>query len=405
MYTNEHAKQQDQKHPWLAVLLSKVFPGAGQIYAGARARGIFFILFTIVLSIIIVVSVYGFLMTESAQDARTDIFISLVAFFLLLVVSIYVLFDAYRVTKLLDRRDAPVVAAPGHRKPWLAAFLSSILPGIGQFYNKQLLKGFILLAADIVVHELEHAFAPFFIVSLFVVLFGIKDAFDSAETLNGSNQRFFQQEKAVVRFIVIMLALGTIPFAFLVRENIIEAFKIPSGAMRPTLQIGDHILTRKFRTLSTPVQRGDIVVFPYPEDPEKNFIKRVVGLEGDTVRITDGELYINDQMVPSKRVGEQSVEGQPSIDFGQLTTYEEQIGGATYRIQHLRDRITINGGPWQVPQGTVFVMGDNRDNSMDSRVYGAVAVNTLIAKAGKIYWSWDHEAGAVRWERIGETIR
>jgi signal peptidase I len=88
----------------------------------------------------------------------------------------------------------------------------------------------------------------------------------------------------------------------------------------------------------------------------------------------------------------------------QPVVYEEQIGDATYQVQYLHDKSMENGGPWQVPQDAVFVMGDNRDNSRDSRMFGTVPRDTVKGKVLKIYWSWDRETGTVRWERIGMMI-
>ncbi len=120
------------KHPWLAVLLSRMYPGAGHIYGGARARGIFFIAATVVLLLILLLSICGFLLIEDATTARTMSEIALAVLFVMTVLSIYALFDAYRITKRYNVEQAQSTAAPGDRKPWLAAFLSSLFPGLGQ---------------------------------------------------------------------------------------------------------------------------------------------------------------------------------------------------------------------------------------------------------------------------------
>lgn len=175
--------------------------------------------------------------------------------------------------------------------------------------------------------------------------------------------------------------------------------------MYPALKIGDHFLLGKSRPFFASLRRGDIVVFPYPVNPEKNFVKRVIGLGGDKIQIINGELYINEQLVPSKKLDIQKEDGQLWLNTtGPPIVYEERIGNVTYRVQYLHDKSTTNGGPWLVPQDAVFVMGDNRDNSQDSRVWGTVPQNTIKGKALKIYWSWDSEAAKVRWERIGEKI-
>ena len=403
MNNGTHSAQ--RKDPWLAVLLSWVFPGAGQIYSNAKARGIFFISLIIALYVAMVFGLFGFLLTEGVQRARAYLKIVPAGMLVMFVVRIYVLFDAYIVTKRRNPDDAQTPAVARYRKAWLAAFLSTIIPGVGQFYNRQVIKGIALLAALVIMILFEHDYPLLIIPGLLVYVFGIKDAFDSAEAANGSSGRFFQQEKAIVLFIVIMFSLQAIPFAMIIRENVLEAFKIPSGAMIPTLKIGDHFLVGKSKSFFTSLQRGDIVVFPYPKDPEKNFVKRVIGLGGDKIQIINGALYINEKPVLSKRLDIQVDDDHLSMNpFGAPVVYEEQNGDAVYRVQYYRDQSATNGGPWLVPQDAVFVMGDNRDNSMDSRIWGPVPRSTVKGKALKIYWSWDSEDVKVRWERIGETI-
>ena len=181
--------------------------------------------------------------------------------------------------------------------------------------------------------------------------------------------------------------------ALFIRTFVVQAFKIPSGSMKPTLQIGDHILVNKFiygvklpyvRTTIIPVsspERGDIIVFVYPEEPEKDFIKRVIGVPGDTVQISNKQVFVN---------------GRPfARDYG-IHTDTNVIPG---RVNH-RD----NFGPVTVPQDSYFVMGDNRDNSYDSRFWGFVDESAVKGEAFMIYWSWDSEDFGVRWGRIGNWL-
>ena len=207
--------------------------------------------------------------------------------------------------------------------------------------------------------------------------------------------------------------------ALFIRQFVVEAFKIPSGSMIPTLDIGDHLLVNKFVygpripftdtrifTWKEP-KRGDIIVFKYPENEDKNFIKRVVGLPGDKIEIKNGRLFINDEPVSITPV-EASDEkrggaGYPYYDKPKL--YDEQLGTVKHEIQYLRDQSGYNFGPKTVPADSVFVMGDNRDNSQDSRVWGFVRRNKILGRALIIYWSWDGDDRWVRWERIGSLIR
>jgi signal peptidase I len=187
--------------------------------------------------------------------------------------------------------------------------------------------------------------------------------------------------------------LIAIVIALFIRTFVVQAFKIPSGSMKPTLQIGDHILVSKFSygvkipyisktilPVSDP-QRGDIVVFKFPVDPRKDFIKRVIGVAGDVVEIHDKAIYINGKRL-NHDVG---VYSDPRTIAGNLKP---------------RD----NFGPITVPKGALFVMGDNRDESFDSRFWGYVPVRDVSGKAVIIYWSWDSDDMKVRWNRLAGLL-
>ena len=207
--------------------------------------------------------------------------------------------------------------------------------------------------------------------------------------------------------------------ALFIRQFVVEAFKIPSGSMIPTLDIGDHLLVNKFvygpRIPFTDIRifawkepkRGDIIVFKYPENETKNFIKRVVGLPGDKIEIKKGILFINDQPVQviAQGVSREREQGDGSSYHEKPRLFEEQLGSVKHAIQYLRDQSGLDFGPKLVPAESVFVMGDNRDNSQDSRVWGFVKYDKILGRALIIYWSWDGDDRWVRWERIGSLIR
>jgi len=207
--------------------------------------------------------------------------------------------------------------------------------------------------------------------------------------------------------------------ALFIRQFIVEAFKIPSGSMIPTLTIGDHLLVNKFiygpRVPFTDTRifvwkepkRGDVIVFKYPDDEKKDFIKRVVGLPGDKLEIKKGKLLINDQLVPVVETGEYVDKEHrfgKSYDI-KAKLLEEQLGNVTHKIQYLRDQSDYDFHAVLVPKDSVFVMGDNRDNSQDSRFWGFVKYNKILGRALIIYWSWDGNGRWVRWERIGSLIK
>ncbi len=189
--------------------------------------------------------------------------------------------------------------------------------------------------------------------------------------------------------------------ALFIRTFIVQAFKIPSGSMLETLQIGDHVLVSKFiygikmpftGKVLIPIKepkRGDIIVFKFPQDPSVDYIKRVIAVGGETVEIKNKKVFINGKLLAN--------------DHGQFT--DPEIKPA---IEGPRD----NYGPVTVPDGKLFVMGDNRDNSFDGRFWGFVDLDAVRGKAFILYWSWDLQKSlfsidrftSIRWGRIGHLV-
>ena len=181
--------------------------------------------------------------------------------------------------------------------------------------------------------------------------------------------------------------------AVVVRTFIVQAYKIPSRSMVPTLLVGDHLLVNKFiygvkvpffRKTIIPItdpQKGDIVVFIYPNDRDKDYIKRVIGVSGDRIEIKNKIIFLNGK--------------QYSDSYG---IYSDNI---TYPASmQPRD----NFGPVTVPPESLFVMGDNRDESADSRFWGFVDLRDVEGKAFIIYWSWNREENNLRWQRFGHIL-
>ena len=206
-------------------------------------------------------------------------------------------------------------------------------------------------------------------------------------------------QKTVVREYAEALIIALV-LALLIRTFIVQAFKIPSGSMEPTLLIGDHLLVSKFsysihvpnevpftsiqlfsdiHFFSSVPERGNIIVFKFPLDPSKDYIKRVVGLPGETIQIIRQRVYINDKLLK-----------EPYAHHSQPSSPDSGT----------RD----NMAPLRIPEGHVFVMGDNRENSSDSRVWGVLDLKNLRGKAQWIYWSWDSEDTGVRTDRLGTSV-
>ena len=209
-------------------------------------------------------------------------------------------------------------------------------------------------------------------------------------------------QKTVVREYAEALIIALI-LALMIRTFIIQAFKIPTGSMEPTLLVGDHLLVSKFsysihvpnevpftsiqlfpdyHFFSSVPERGNIVVFKFPLEPDKDFIKRVVGLPGETIQVIRQRVYIDDKLLK-----------EPYAHHSQPSSPNSGT----------RD----NMAPLRIPEGHIFVMGDNRENSSDSRVWGTLDLKNLRGKAQWIYWSWDSKNNSwwkVRNDRLGSSV-
>ncbi|MGI9305498.1 MAG: signal peptidase I [Gammaproteobacteria bacterium] len=204
------------------------------------------------------------------------------------------------------------------------------------------------------------------------------------------------------------------PVLFIVlvlRSFVAEPFRIPSGSMMPTLLVGDFILVNKFAYgVRLPVinkkiidigapQHGDVVVFRFPKDPADDYIKRIVGLPGDRIAYVDKVLYVNGSPAEQKLVG--AYEDQRS-----MLVYDERLASINHEILISQGHgNTAAEGEWTVPPDRYFVMGDNRDNSNDSRFWDFVPASHLVGKAFLVWLNWDWHAGVFDTSRMGHYIR
>ena len=239
------------------------------------------------------------------------------------------------------------------------------------------------------------------------------------------------KKKNIIRDYIEAFAFAIIA-ALILRAFVIQAFRIPTGSMKDTLKIGDFLLVNKFvygaktpdRIILTDVKlpsyrfpslkkpkRGDIIVFKYPRDEKLDYIKRCVGLPGDTLEVRDGIVYLNHKPYESIEFDKKDFDPDDSIyiNYYKVTT----SFGKKYTIRRYAG-ISPNSryfGPVVIPDDCLFMMGDNRDNSADSRVWGMMPMKNIVGEAMVIYWSWDKNVplwkvfSKVRWGRIFNVIR
>lgn len=247
----------------------------------------------------------------------------------------------------------------------------------------------------------------------------------------GLDRAFFQKRRSAANAdarepILVEYSRSFFPvilFVLILRSFIAEPFRIPSDSMMPTLLDGDFILVNKFAYgLRVPVinqkivpiglpERGDVVVFRYPgmgaDDPMRgeDYIKRIVGLPGDRIRVFERRVFVNDEPVTVQPVGAFESESR-TRDYRGFAVLSERLGDVDHQILLGRPPQFAGGpeGEWVVGDGEYFVMGDNRSNSQDSRVWGIVPEQNLVGHAFFIWLSWDRADGGFAFERMGTVI-
>ncbi|HFE38199.1 MAG TPA: signal peptidase I [Gammaproteobacteria bacterium] len=200
----------------------------------------------------------------------------------------------------------------------------------------------------------------------------------------------------------------------ILRSFLIEPFRIPSGSMIPTLKVGDFILVNKFSygirlpVIDTKIidvnepERGDVVVFRFPQNPAIDYIKRVVGVPGDKISYIGKTVYVNGEEQKLIKIGPYT-ETKDGMPIPGATKYKEKLAATQHELL-LDSRRPAFSGEWVVPENSYFVMGDNRDNSNDSRFWGTVPEENLVGKAFMIWMNWNFEDGGIEWDRLGSRI-
>ncbi|UCG58090.1 MAG: signal peptidase I [Phycisphaerales bacterium] len=339
--------QHKPKEPWLAVVLSYFLAGVGQIYSGRMRRGI---------ALVLAELAFYFLLIWSLLSPKCDILVTGGPLLALVALRIWNLFDAHKCARKTNTQDFET-ARKQDKDPWLALFLSRLIPGIGQIYIRKWFWGivFIAVAAVLLVVGPKDPLLDAGLGAVFAA-FACYHAYASAPVRREtSNRTIF----IVAVAILCLSLLGS--STYLTKAHVVEAFALSADSMRPTLMRGDKILVRKTRSYAP--RRGDVVVLRPRRHRDTVYVKRIAALPGETIEIRDGTIYIDKREVRCPALN--NIEHQSAGSFG------------------------IESQPYTVPQNSVFVLGDNSANSQDSRHFGPIPQSDVIGRACKIYWPLD----------------
>lgn len=350
------------KEPWLAVNLSKIFPGLGQIYAGDKQKGYLFIFLTIALSVLSIWLIIS---------PTVNIFIGLVCLvFCNVIFGLWNLFDAYASAKNKNSQEFEELRKK-HKDPWLAMFLSQLFWGLGHFYIGKWLMGIFAIIIILIFSRIFSWLLPVIYAYISYLAYSLSPV--HRET--SKKLAFIVSLSPIISFV---LAIG---LAFSIKTYLAEARWIPSGAMEPTLHgtpnqwEADKVLVDKFSYRFQPPQRGDIVVFSPTEKLIKDgyqdaFIKRIIGLPNEKVELKNGKVYINNQPLAEDKY--LSSNQRSEIDVCTSSDYAPYLSK-----------------PVTIPANSYLTLGDNRTNSYDGRCWGVVHRNLIIGKASKIFFPLD----------------
>lgn len=335
------------REPWLAALLGITFPGAGHVYAGARAAG----LAQAAAAVALVAAAAG-----CFYAPRGSVVLGWVALGLLIALNVFSSAAAHR---LAAGREEPEVSAGrrGRKDAWKAVFLSGLFPGIGQFYSGRPLQGVAFVVAALLASLADRLpLAP-----LYALVRGA--AMLEAWSFGDSRRRSPDRLARGVVIAVALLFAGQLTLIAYVRGHWVRAFRVASGSMAPTLRPGDRVfvdLTRRGRAGA-----GDVVAVPRPGQPKQLYLYRCIAVAGQIIEVRDKIVRVDGHAL------------------------EEPYA------RHVDPEVRPEAGPrdnmprFTVPEGHVFVMGDNRENSNDSRFWGPVETRTVVGRAYKVYWPLD----------------
>jgi signal peptidase I len=300
---------------------------------------------------------------------------------------------------------------PNRRRPWIAVFLSLLMPGMGQIYCGCITKGLILMLTVIMfstfwvfgmIVERVRENTPMTVLLMcwvFVLLATIIATFDAYRRARRTRYDYVLKDYnniGVYMGLLWICGAGTFGFTALTKMNLFEAFSVSANSMAPTIMLDDHVMGSKISYNNNNPTYGDVVLFKYPGNRKENRIKRVVALGGDTVEIKDGQLLINGNLLERGPSGTKTLQVGKHVVEGDI--YWESNGNARYQIfvsaQDMEGQTQEKDfGPVTVPEYNCFVMGDNRNHSEDSRQFGSLSYGALKGRLTQIYWPLQHWAG------------
>jgi signal peptidase I len=336
-------KRDRSKEPWLAVVLSSLLMGIGQVYSGRILRGGILILMEVALACLAI---------RSLLDAECDVLVTGCIYLAILAVRIWNLFDAYECARSANPEDFETERKQ-IKDAWLALFLADLIPGLGQIYVKKWLWGALFMVASV----------PLLAIGIKYRLLrdGLWAVFSALVCYHAYMSAPIRRERfgktiSIVAGLILCSYLLVGCYAHVFKTHVVEAFRIPTTAMKPTRLPGDRLLVRQSKKYIP--QRGDVVAFKSPDGPDVIWVKRIAALSDEIVEITDGVLFINGQQAKYRTI--------------------ESIG-------YFEDTFGVEK-PYKVPANHIFVIGDNTGNSNDSRFFGPVPRSNVIGRAYKIYW-------------------
>lgn len=304
-----------------------------------------------------------------------------------------------------------------------AAFLSFVMMGLGQLYNGQLRRAMVFFALEILAVVLVATIATsllsfhgvmilYFWVLIYVGIkfFAVIDAFISARRIGVVELQRYNRW-------YVYLSVFLVPVIFqMVFEIPVASYSIPSGSNQPTLLVGDYVFADKTAYHDQPPERGDVVVFKHPKYNQTEYIKRIVGMPGDTIQVSGGILHINGEPVGRKKLGDVKFQSYGGINLQAAEYVETLPNGVEHRIWEMSDEDMLDNTPvYLVPPGHYFMMGANRDQSLDSRTtqIGFVPAVNLVSRVEVLYFSQNGTASwwqiwrwpqVIRFGRIGKEI-